>query len=60
MRAVRDGAIFLVEKNERGAWVIYGTEGVRQYVGYTKAAAMEEYRKSYREVYNHDRQKGAD
>lgn len=55
-----EGAIFHVEKNNRGAWVIYGTEGVRQYIGYTKAAAMEEYRKRYREVYNHDRQKDAD
>ena len=55
-----DGAIFFVECNAHDAWVIYGTEGVRQYVGYTKAAAMEEYRKSYREVYNRGRHKGAD
>lgn len=37
--------IFAVERNVRGAWVIYGALGVRQYYGYTRAAAIEAYRK---------------
>lgn len=46
-----DGAIFFAERNIHGAWVIYGTEGVKQYYGYTKAEAESLYRESYREVY---------
>lgn len=46
-----DGAIFFVERNIYGAWVIYGTESVKQYYGYTKAEAEALYRESYREVY---------
>lgn len=41
--------IFAVERNVRGAWVIYGALGVRQYYGYTRAAAIEAYRKGCRE-----------
>lgn len=55
---MRDGAIFFIEKNDRGAWVICGTEGVKQYYGCTKAEAEALYRKSYREVYNHGGQNG--
>lgn len=40
-----DKDIFIVEKNVRGAWVIYGALGVRQYYGYTKQKAIEKYRK---------------
>lgn len=40
-----DKIVFLVEKNVRGAWVIYGTLGVRQYYDYTKSEAIEKYRK---------------
>lgn len=39
-----DNDIFIVEKNVRGAWVIYGASGVRQYYGYTKQEAIEKYR----------------
>ena len=39
-----DKDIFIVEKNVRGAWVIYGALGVRQYYGYTKQEAIEKYR----------------
>lgn len=46
-----DGAIFLVEKNLRGAWVIYGTEGVKQYYDCTKAEAIKKYQQEYREFY---------
>lgn len=45
-----DGAIFFVERNIYGAWVVYGTEGVKQYYGYTKAEAEALYRESYCEV----------
>lgn len=44
-----DKDVFAVEKNIRGAWVIYGALGVRQYYGYTRAAAIEAYRKGCRE-----------
>ena len=31
------------EKNIRGAWVVYGIEGIKQYYGYTKAQAKQKY-----------------
>ena len=37
------GNIFLIECNIRGAWVIYGRLGVRQYYGYTKKEAEKRY-----------------
>lgn len=47
------GLIFAVDRNVHGAWVIYGTEGVKQFYGYTNAEAINEYKKTYKEVYNH-------
>lgn len=38
------GNIFFIEKNIRGAWVVYGRIGVKQYYGYTKAEAVEKYK----------------
>lgn len=38
------GCIFFIEKNVRGAWVIYGAAGIMQYYGYTKAQATAKYR----------------
>lgn len=35
--------IFFMERNVRGAWVIYGRLGVRQYYGYSKKQAKEKY-----------------
>ncbi|MEG9430651.1 MAG: hypothetical protein VZQ61_07010 [Christensenellaceae bacterium] len=35
--------IQLIEKNIRGAWVIYGAAGVRQYYGYMQAEAKRRY-----------------
>ena len=35
------GNIWLVERNIRGAYVIYGAIGVKQYYGYTKAEVTE-------------------
>ena len=39
--------IHLVERNIRGAWVIYGLLGVRQYYYYTKREAMRLYREEF-------------
>lgn len=38
------GDIFFVEQNIRGAWVIYGRLGLKQYYYYTKAEAIERYK----------------
>lgn len=43
-----DKDVFFVERNIRGAWVIYGALGVRQYYGYTRAQALAEYREECR------------
>ena len=32
--------IYFVCKNDRGGWVVYGTDGVKQYYGYTKKQAI--------------------
>ncbi len=37
------GNVHFVEKNVRGAWVVYGALGVRQYYGYTKEEALKRY-----------------
>ena len=29
------GIIQFVERNARGAWVVYGADGIKQYYGYT-------------------------
>lgn len=41
--------VFIVEQNIRGAWVIYGRLGVKQYYGYTKAEAVERYKAECKE-----------
>lgn len=38
------GNIYMVEKNIRGAWVIYGALGMRQYYYYTKKDAIRKYK----------------
>ena len=43
--------IYFAEKNVRGAWVIYGDLGVRQYYGYTKRQAVERYRNDCRNTF---------
>ena len=35
--------VWFIEKNIRGAWVLYGIEGIKQYYGYTKAQAKQKY-----------------
>ena len=37
------GYVFFIEQNVRGAWVICGRLGFRQYYGYTKAEAKQKY-----------------
>ncbi len=44
-----DKDVFAVEKNVRGAWVIYGALGVRQYYGHTKLQSIAKYRRECRE-----------
>ena len=40
----RSNCIDFVEKNIRGAWVIWGVLGIRQYYYYTKKEAMRMYK----------------
>ena len=42
--------IEFMEKNIRGAWVVYGTIGIRQYYGYTKREARRLYAKECKKV----------
>lgn len=44
------GNIWLVERNIRGAYVIYGAIGVKQYYGYTKAEAIALYQSDCKEI----------
>lgn len=38
------GLVFFVERNIRGAWVVYGLCGIKQYYGYTRKEAIERYK----------------
>lgn len=42
--AKRYNPIFFMEKNYRGAWVVYGDVGVKQYYYYTKTEAARLYK----------------
>lgn len=44
--------IYFIERNIRGAWVVYGSEGIKQYYGYTKRQAIEMYKQDAKSVYN--------
>lgn len=44
-----DKDIFIVERNVRGAWVIYGALGVRQYYGYSREESVQKYREEVKE-----------
>lgn len=35
-----DDIIYMIEKNNCGAWVVYGILGVKQYYDYTKTQAQ--------------------
>ena len=43
MKNIYDSGIYLIERNIRGAWVIYGSIGIRQYYDYTKKEAKQKY-----------------
>lgn len=43
MKNIYDSDIYLIERNIRGAWVIYGSIGIRQYYDYTKKEAKQKY-----------------
>lgn len=38
--------VFFVEKNIHGGYVVYGSEGIKQYYGVTKAQAKKLYQQS--------------
>lgn len=38
--------VFFIDRNVHGAWVVYGSEGVKQYNDYTKQQAKGMYRES--------------
>lgn len=42
--------IYFSERNYRGAWVVYGINGVKQYYGYTKKEAERRYREEAKKV----------
>lgn len=42
--------IYFPERNHRGAWVVYGINGVKQYYGYTKKEAERRYREEAKKV----------
>jgi len=44
------GNIHFIEMNIRGAWVVYGAIGIRQYYGYTKKEAKMKYQQACRET----------
>lgn len=44
--------IFFIDRNIRGAWVVYGNEGIKQYYGYTKQQAKEMYQNDNRTFVN--------
>ena len=37
------GPIYFMERNIRGAWVVYGVIGIKQYYYYTKVQARQMY-----------------
>ncbi len=46
--------IFLIEKNARGAWAVYGALGVRQYYGYSKGEARARYEEECQKTVFHN------
>lgn len=47
--------IFFISQNLRGAYVVYGSEGVKQYYGCTKEQAKKQYQSSGRTFVNKER-----
>ncbi len=44
--------IYFSEKNIHGAWVIYGSEGIKQYYYYTKKEAIRKYKEDCKTLVN--------
>ena len=42
--------VHFTERNAAGAWTVYGSDGVKQYYGYTKAEAIRKYNEASREI----------
>lgn len=51
--------IHFAERNTAGAWAVYGTEGVKQFYGYTKAEAIRKYNEASREIIARTEHRGA-
>lgn len=47
--------ILFTVRNIRGAWVVYGDLGVRQYYGYSKRESERRYRKECRRTFVYNR-----
>ena len=43
--------IQFVERNARGAWVVYGADGSKQYYGYTTAEAIRRYQEDSKHLF---------
>lgn len=43
--------IQFVERNARGAWVVYGADGIKQYYGYIKAEAIRRYKEDSKTIF---------
>lgn len=52
MANINQNTVFFMEKTIHGAWVVYGTEGVKQYYGYTKAEARKKYIEECKTIIN--------
>ena len=50
--------VHFAKRNTAGAWTVYGTEGVKQYYGYTKAEAIRKYKEASREIVAQTEHKG--
>lgn len=46
------GIIYFTEKNIRGAWVVWGVDGIKQYYGYTKKQAEQKYKEDCKTFVN--------
>ena len=50
--------VSLVTQNTRGAWVIYGLLGTKQYHNHTKQEAIKKYKKEYEQKTSENKKKG--
>ena len=46
------GVVWFSERNVRGAWVVYGIDGRKQYYGYTKGQAEKQYKQDCKTFVN--------